>query len=407
MKNIVIVNIAGALNSGDHTQTTAFLKLVKEAFPDAHITCVHRNPNLHKELFPDYAWVETLGTSHTMSKLFRRIANVARLTPSFLRCPLLLSRTQRETYAALRSADIIVAHPGGYLQRNGPQLYTALLHMTLSQKAKLLVGPQTIGPLKSKVAKLLVTHVLRRTACLCVREPYTLKYITEHLGFKKETVHLFPDLAFFERSIDQHGASQALQSLGILNGEAIAATTFWPSSRLGVPEERYFQIMGDASKYLYKNYNIRTVGIRQDMTTMGSRGDIDLLKRAAPFFGKSAVMAYDFYPPEVNRGIVSRCKITYGTRMHGNIYSLSQYVPAVAISYNHKTNGIMRMCGMENYVINLSELKFETLKQLLDEVLANHEHLRQHLKKVTLAFQEQRAIMIDLFQRCCDKRRQL
>ncbi len=398
--NIVIVNIAGALNSGDHTQTAAFLKVVREAFPDADIACVHRNPDLHREIFPEYKWLETLGTSHIMSRICRRTANAARLLPSFLRCPHLLPRAQRETYAALRSADVIVAHPGGYMQRGGPQLCTALLHMTLSRKGKLIIGPQTIGPLRSKVAKMLTTRVLRRAACFCVREPCTLEYVTKELDLNESDVHLFPDLAFFERSIDQEGASQALRSLGILEKEPIAATTFYPSSRLGVSEEHYFQIIGDASKHLYKNYGIRTVGICQDMTAKGSPGDGDLLKRAAPFFGESSVMAYECYPPEINRGIVSRCQVTYGTRMHGNIYSLAQHVPAVAISYNHKTNGIMRMCGLEKYVIDLRDLELTSLKRLLDDALANRETIRQDLQSIVSGFLDRRVWLIDLMRNC-------
>ena len=394
--NLVVVNIAGALNSGDHTQTSAFLKVVREAFPDAKITCVHRNPDIQQEIFPDCEWVETLGTSHTLSRICRRIANASRLAPSFLRCPRLLPRAQRETYAALRSADIIVAHPGGYMQCNGPALYTALLHMTLSKKAKLIVGPQTIGPMKSKVAEMLVTSVLRNSACLCVRELCTYEYVTKHLGFNKANVHLFPDLAFFETQTDQRAAIQTLRSLGIRKDESIAATTFVTSSRYGVPEERYFHIVGEASKYLHRKYSIRTVCIRHNMSAMGCPGDDHLLKRAAPYFGESAVMAHEFYAPEVNRGIISRCAFTYGTRMHGNIHSLAQCIPAVAISYNHKTNGIMRMCGLEKYVISLSDLEVSRLTYLIDDVIANREALRQTLAKVISDFRGQRPHLIDL-----------
>ncbi len=401
--NIIIVNIAGTLNSGDHTQTVAFLKVVRKAFPEAEITCVHRNPEIHKEIFPDYNWIETIGTCHYTSRFKRRIVNISRLLPSVLRIPLLLPSKQKKTYRALRSADVIIAHPGGYMQRNGPALYTALLHMTLSKKAGLIIGPQTIGPFKSKIAEILVTKVLHRADCLCVREPCTFEYLTEQLGFNKKDIHLFPDLAFFERSIDNETAQKVLRQLGISEGEKIAATTFWPSSHLGVPEEHYFEVLGKAAKYLQKQYGIRTIALRQDMTAMGSQGDDYLLRKAAPFFGDSAIMAYDFYPPEVNRGIVSHCQITYGTRMHGNIYSLTQSVPAIAISYNNKTKGIMRMCGMEKYVIDLTTLNEESLINCLNDALANRELICQDLNKLLLEFQEKRSMLIQVFQNCYSK----
>jgi colanic acid/amylovoran biosynthesis protein len=397
---IVVVNICGALNSGDHTQLVAFLKIVKEAYPNATVTCVHRNPEIHRDMFPGVQWLETLGTSHSLAPWARRLGNLRGLVPALLRCPVLLPRAQRETYASLRGADIIIAHPGGYFGNPGPHLYASLLHMTLSRRGKLLAFSQSIGPFRSRCAKICVHHVLSRAACLTVREPCTYEYVTGEMGFQEKTVRLMPDVAFFQRDSDEHGAKDVLQHLGVGESEAIAATTFWPSPRLGVPYERYFGILGKAANRLYEDYGIRTIALRQIGTAEGIEGDAYLLGKAEPYFGQAGRMAYDYYPPEVIRGIVRLCRVTYGTRMHANVFSLAQGVPTVAISYNHKTNGIMRMCGQERFVVDLRHLTLESLLRPLTEALAEEASIRRELKKCVEGFQTYRRDMIDLMQAC-------
>lgn len=397
---IVVVNICGALNSGDHTQLVSLLKVIQEAHPQAHITCVHRNPDLHAEILPQVRWVESLGTAHNMGKVARRLGNLRGLLPAFLRLPSLLPKAQAETYAALQEADLVVACAGGYLGDPGPHVYTALLHMTLSRNGRLFVLPQSIGPMHSRLARRLTTHVLRRAPILCVREPCTQAYATEKMGFPQEKVRLFPDMAFYERDVDDTDAQMTLEKLGITSSERIAATTLWPSSRLGVPEERYFEILAGAAKTLLKDHSIRTVVLRQAGDAEGIEGDGYLLRQAAPHFGDAAVMAHDYHAPAVLRGIVRRCQVTYGTRMHGNVFSLAQCVPTVAISYNHKTDGIMRMCGQERFIISLRKLDLAALLRLLQEALRDQAAIRQSLQECMAGFQKRRAELVELLRYC-------
>lgn len=397
---IVIVNICGALNSGDHTQLVSLLNVVREAHPRAEITCVHRNPDLHARILPEVRWVESLGTTHSMGRLTRRLGNVRGLLPAFLRLPVFLSRAQRITYRALREADLIVACAGGYLGDPGPHVYVALLHMTLSRKGRLFVFPQSVGPMQDALARTATARVLRRAPVLIVREPRSFDYVTRTMGFPDAGVRLLPDMAFYERDSDEPGADAALQALGIQRGEPLAATTLWPSSRLGVPEARYFEILGAAAKTLQREYGLRTIVLRQAGDAEGIEGDGYLLRGAAPFFGEAGVMSYAYLPPAVLRGIVRRCQITYGTRMHGNIFSLAQCVPTVAVSYNHKTNGIMDMCGQGRFVIDLRELQLPALVRLLTTALGERAQIREALRGQMARFQECRQELVKRLRDC-------
>lgn len=71
-----------------------------------------------------------------------------------------------------------------------------------------------------------------------------------------------------------------------------------------------------------------------------------------------------------------------GTRMHSNIFALSMHVPTVAIGYRHKTRGIMEMLQMENYVCDVSNIRFEDIAKKVEAALANREEITKHLTMV-------------------------
>jgi colanic acid/amylovoran biosynthesis protein len=71
-----------------------------------------------------------------------------------------------------------------------------------------------------------------------------------------------------------------------------------------------------------------------------------------------------------------------GTRMHSNIFSLSQNVPLVAIQYNHKTAGIARMAGIEQWVVDINRINDQVLVNKMDRLWVEREQVRGQLSLV-------------------------
>jgi len=69
-----------------------------------------------------------------------------------------------------------------------------------------------------------------------------------------------------------------------------------------------------------------------------------------------------------------------GTRFHSVIFSLTSYVPVVAIEYEHKTSGIMRDIGLEKWVISIEEVTATELTALLEKALAEQTEYRAYLR---------------------------
>jgi colanic acid/amylovoran biosynthesis protein len=74
--------------------------------------------------------------------------------------------------------------------------------------------------------------------------------------------------------------------------------------------------------------------------------------------------------------------------MHSNIFALSQGVPVLAIGYLHKTRGIMRMVGLEDWVIDIDKITPNSLEQMLEAIWRKrtelHTHIMEQLPSLTL-----------------------
>lgn len=68
--------------------------------------------------------------------------------------------------------------------------------------------------------------------------------------------------------------------------------------------------------------------------------------------------------------------------MHSNIGAISSNVPTIAMSYSHKTEGIMGSVGMGEYVIRGDKLTEDYLADSLDKVFRDRNKLSNKLKKI-------------------------
>jgi colanic acid/amylovoran biosynthesis protein len=96
---------------------------------------------------------------------------------------------------------------------------------------------------------------------------------------------------------------------------------------------------------------------------------------------KKAFVLNGNYRPDELKGVIARCDVFIGARMHSNIAALSTTVPTLAIGYSHKTQGIMSSAGMSKYVYNIDNLDTNKIYKDLVSVYKNRTHIANDLKK--------------------------
>lgn len=87
------------------------------------------------------------------------------------------------------------------------------------------------------------------------------------------------------------------------------------------------------------------------------------------------------YTTEEFKGIIGQCDLLIGARMHATIASTSMCVPTVAISYSHKTNGIIgEMLGYNEYVLDVGNLNYEALASAISDIWSNRIRIGKELE---------------------------
>jgi len=410
---IVITGICGLINSGDHCQLGSLLAVLAEAFPNGKISAVHRNPEEHAKEYPNIRWLEQIGVSHTHNLLIRRavnlcgnlaaLANIA----AFMRSGHGLNYAQRLTYKALSHADLVVACPGGYLQDTAPAIVPNLVQLYTANRFRRpqFFAPQSVGPFRYSITARLVSNLMAKSLAVCTREEISLRYVEHDLCIEPTKLHLFLDMAFFDDTTDSAAADQVLAGLGVKLGDRFVGTTlmnWWFPGHTRPREalERYCAEVAAAARHLHRKYGLRTLFLRQVGDLPGVVGDRSLLERMKLLVEDAGIFSFDYHRPEVLRALIGRCVFFWGTRMHSNIFAVTQGVPVVAISYQHKTRGIMRMCGIEDYVVDIEIVDRNKLMSLFDRVLMENRNIRTRLMRANSMLQSKRAALVKLLREC-------
>ncbi len=86
-------------------------------------------------------------------------------------------------------------------------------------------------------------------------------------------------------------------------------------------------------------------------------------------------------PAGLLKSIYGWMDIFIGTRMHSNIFALSQGVPIIAIGYLHKTEGIARMVDVEEWVIDIKNMKGVVLQEKLAELWGARQKWKERIQE--------------------------
>jgi colanic acid/amylovoran biosynthesis protein len=79
------------------------------------------------------------------------------------------------------------------------------------------------------------------------------------------------------------------------------------------------------------------------------------------------------------KGIISRCDLFIGARMHSVIAAISMGIPAIAIEYSHKAPGIMAIVGLDKYVCDFRTMSFDELTRKINSIWLHREEIKKDL----------------------------
>lgn len=404
---ILLTNIHSCHNAGDAALTYVAVRQLIKYFPSSHITLAMDDPESYTGEYPVIESVSALVRRENRWSLWGLLQLVpASLIPTiiyrlfgkaFYR---LIPRRWRPLLQAYLGSNLVVSKPGGFLYSSGKGLSLLLSLYTLG--LAILAGkpvymfPQSLGPFLRPWEGFITKRILKRMRIVMTREIISFRQLQDW-GLSSRSSHLVPDLAFAYPGASVCLAKEWLRDnmgLGYERGIPLLGMTVinWEAQNPDFNlQAEYESACSEAARFFVEQYAGRVILFPQVWGPSPSQDDRVPTRRIASRLcdlSSSVFMIEEPIRPNLLKAIYGLMDIFIGTRMHSNIFAMSEGVPVIAIGYQPKTEGITKMVSLERWAINIDEVTKRSLTELLVALYEEQEIVRTHLNRMIPALQK-------------------
>jgi len=388
--NILITNAYCYLNKGDSGIIRAMVQEFRKQYPEARITVISLFPELDQNKYGDCQVVGGLISPYRgKSRLAKVLRNSFRWAALWLAN--LLRLPVHPTLREFREADIVVSCGGGYFKaRNlaqflGDFMYHYVQFMTAVQYRKpFVIYAQTVGEFgDNPLVQSKIRRIIKKSALCLPREPISSAFLKR---FVPDANNCFEtsDIAFLlEKREIGPGRLQKLLSANSLKIGITMRSWHFPgeANREGLLAG-YKETMRNTILHLADTTGAN-IFLMPQCIGPGEDNDLIISREIYSQLGgcPGVHLVDENLTPEELKGVYGHMDLFLGTRMHSNIFSLSEGVPCVAVSYDPKTDGIMRAVGLEDYVLPIKGIKSEALIPLMEKALADLDGMQRTLAR--------------------------
>ena len=239
--------------------------------------------------------------------------------------------------------------------------------ITILMKKKLVLFPQTYGPYKLWVSRIIARHIFRHSDKIFARDLDSISMVKSILGKQSSKKHIefCPDVAFVLEprkplSIHIEPALENPETKTI--GLNISGLLF----RGGYTGNNMFNLNFD-----YRSFIIKLIEQIMEKTdahvllvphvfSKGIESDFSACLETAAHFGDNYQgrlhRVTNYYDQNEIKYIIGTCDFFAGSRMHACIAALSQGIPAIGLAYSKKFIGVFDSVKLGEYVLDIRSL---------------------------------------------------
>lgn len=403
--NILILNVHSALNLGDDGIMYETLRSLRSAYPNAMITIAANDPdswqkydNVHivgslTTWVVDsnggvWRWRKPLMLIH--AGLLMSIIGLYRLFGLRL---MFGRQEQRRLLLAYYDADLVLSCGGGnfYAHRAmSPGFVWSILILALAVflDKKVVLLPQSIGPIEGRFQRLLARLVFSRSGRILLREHLSLAFLKE-LKVRRPAVVL-PDLAFGLPSV-MDAPNSLIQKRKALPRIGVTVMDRAAQEKRFVRQQIYEDALVSLLVRLRKDHRAQLYIFVQCYGPASGHDDRHSARRVYDRVSQQVdgVTLLDAFQGALEiRAAYKQMDCVIGTRMHTGVFALSNAVPVVLIGYQPKAFGTMTLFGLERYCCNIETVTSDELYEMVCEVLDNRAEIRKHVAQRIIQVQE-------------------
>lgn len=303
-----------------------------------------------------------------------------------------LSKRAKDTVQLMRNVDAVYVKGGGLIHAYGKitdlyQMYysTFMMLLAIRYHKPLYFLPNSIGPVKGRLTRKLITYVLKQSIFISVREQISLKYLRENLRISCEC---YADLGYHLQDMSGLSVSDYICT-DSRNQRKIVGITLRPW--------RFPEAQDPLT--LYNNYVLVFTQFVNYLCSEGYAVYLFVHTLGPSAHENDEIAVWDVYNKVFDRTnchvikdpglncydmmkLYSHCTYFVGTRFHSVIFAQNQGVPTIAISYGgNKGEGIMKDIGLSQFVIGIDNLSYIRLVEAFDSLKDQSEHYKMILEK--------------------------
>lgn len=241
-------------------------------------------------------------------------------------------------------------------------LYSIPKLISIKNKKKLVLGPQTIGPFYSKAVEHTARYILRKADKVIVRDRESLR-CAEDLVIRND-IAVSSDLAMMLPYDRRDGASRIEGRLNVGLNVSLLMWEKGSSSRLKLSLD-YQCLITNLIEVLQKTG--AAVHLIAHVYDKKEFSEYSLAKELNQKF-KGTVLAPEFTDPIEAKNYISGLDVFIGSRMHATIGAFSSGVPVIPLSYSRKFEGLYGALGYDHCVDCTKETQAGALTQIMRDI---------------------------------------
>lgn len=276
------------------------------------------------------------------------------------------------------------------------------LYVTLPQvlillmRKDLILMPQTLGPYKGKISKLIAKYILNHAKTVFSRDYASLQEIGTLPGVRNDAGRLkfCYDVGFVldpvkPAHMDIVGLPTERRGSTFIVGFNVSGLLYMGDSTrknmFGFKRD-YDEIVHKVIDHLIKQKNVLVMLVphvfgSREHTESDSTVCQQIYKDLKGKYGENLALVQGNYNQNEIKYIIGLCDFFIGSRMHACIAALSQSIPTVSIAYSKKFIGVMETIGAESLVADPRVLGIDEIIKVIDDALAKRDAVRKHLEE--------------------------
>jgi len=268
--------------------------------------------------------------------------------------------------------------------------------LVLFMGKKLVLLPQTLGPFKEKLSRVIARYILNRADITYSRDYTGIEEMKRFLGrgFNTSRIRFCYDVGFAldpvkPDKMDMDGLLEKKRDGSCVAGLNISGLLFMG----GYTENNMFGLKIDYRKFVYDLIDFlihkKNAVVLLVPHVFGSQGHLEsdsvvcekIYDELKNKYKDNIYLTRGSYTQSEIKYIIGLCNFFIGSRMHACIAALSQNIPSVAIAYSKKFFGVMQSIGIESLVADPRILGQEEIFNIIDEVYEHRDSISKQLEQ--------------------------